>query len=304
MIRIIGQRILQGFLALFFLITITFFSIRAIPGDPLTSERAYPNHVKQKIQEFYHLDKSVLTQYGQYLIHLLQGDLGPSIAKQGRPVIDIIKQSFPISIFLGTISFLIALCIGIPAGILSSLNQNTKIDFLIMGGAMLGICIPSFVIGPILSKYIGLHFSFIHVAGWGYPTDWILPSITLSAGTAAYLARMMRASMLDILSQDYIKTARMKGASEPRIIFLHALKPALIPIVSFLAPTFAALISGSFIIETIFQIPGMGQHFITATTSRDYFLIQGIVILYGGLIIICNLISDIVSLFLDPQSRR
>ena len=302
--KLFYQRLLHGIIVLFFLITITFFAIRLIPGDPLTDEKSYPPHVREKIESFYHLDKPLITQYFYYLSNLLKGDLGPSISKQGKAVVEIIKQAFPVSLFLGTIAMLIALIVGIPSGIISAYKQNSKTDFIVMTLAMIGICVPSFVIGPLLAKYIGLNFSFINVAGFEYATDWILPSITLSAGTAAYLARMTRASMLDVLSQEYIKTAKTKGASIFRIIILHSLRPTLIPIISFIGPTFAALISGSFVIETIFQIPGIGQHFINATTSRDYFLIQGIVLLYGGLIIFSNFIADIIHLFLDPRTKK
>ena len=198
---------------------------------------------------------------------------------------------------------LIAVLIGVPAGIIAALKHNSLIDNGAMFIAMLGISIPSFVIGPLLAKFVATEVPFLKVAGWGDPFDWILPAITLGLGTAAYLARITRAGMLDILSQDFIRTAQAKGVSQTGIIVKHALKGGLVPAIAFVGPAFAMLITGSFVVETIFQVPGMGQHFVNATKDRDYFLLQGMVLLFGVLIVMVNLAADILLTYLNPRLR-
>lgn len=304
MLSTILSRLGQGCIVVFFLITITFFLVRLMPGDPLTDEKVLEPHIIQKNREQFHLDKPVAAQYVLYLGDLVQGDLGYSMSKDGRPVIDIIRHSFPVSLVLGLASITIALGVGIPAGVISALKKNSMLDYGTMAAAMFGISIPSFVIGPLLAMGIASHSDALKVAGWGGPLDWILPSITLGLGTAAYIARITRGGMLEVINQDYIRTAHAKGLKPSRVVIHHALRGGIIPAIAYVGPAFAALVSGSFIVETIFQVPGLGQHFINATTARDYPILQGVVIFFGFIIVLANLAADIVLVMLNPRLRN
>jgi len=303
MLKIILSRLAQGLLVLIFLYTATFFLVRLMPGDMFTSDKALSAQaLKEKKAEF-DLDKPMPTQFAISLKKLIfEGDLRESGVKD-QPVSKIIAHSFPTSFLLGTAGMVIAIFVGMPAGIIAALRKNSMIDYGTMLVALIGISIPAFVLGPLLAKTLGENVPFLKVAGWGGPFDWVLPSITLGLATAAYLARITRAGMLDILSQDYIRTAKAKGVSEQAIIIKHALKGGLIPSVAYIGPAFAMLITGSFIVETIFQCPGMGQHFINATKERDIFLLQGIVLFFGSLIVVVNLLADITLIALNPRLR-
>lgn len=305
MLRTIIKRLLQGILVLFLLETVTFFLIRQLPGHPFIGEKNLPDHILLQLQQNYGLDQTPLVQYSHYWKNLLMhGDLGPSLTKDGQSVMEILAQSFPVSLELGVLAMLLAIIIGIPAGIVSALYRNKWPDALFMLMAMLGICIPVFVLGPLFGLSLGTTIPGLSVAGWDSPGCIILPALTLGLVNAAYLARLTRGGMLEVLSQDYIRTARAKGVPPFRLLFVHALRGGLQPALSYLGPAFAALISGSFVIETCFQIPGMGQHFVNATTGRDYFLIQGLVLFYGALIVIANLGVDLVQMLLNPKLRQ
>jgi oligopeptide transport system permease protein len=305
MIRIILSRVGQGIITLFVLVTLTFFLVRAMPGSPYTDEKKIPAHALKRMKEYTGLDQPLPVQYFRYLKNvIIHQDLGDVIKKDGVKVSEIIGESFPVSLCLGVLSIGIALIVGIPAGVIAAVRKNTSIDFLCLAGAMVGICLPSFVIGPLLAVTAGLGLKGLNVAGWSSPTDWILPAVTLGLINAAYLARLARGGMLDVLSQDYIRTARAKGAATGRIVIRHALRGGLIPAVAFIGPAFAGMISGSFVIETIFQVPGMGQHFVNAATDREFFLIQGLVLFYGFLIVAANLSADLVQIVLNPRLRK
>jgi oligopeptide transport system permease protein len=305
MFRLIISRIGQGIVTLFVLITLTFFLVRAMPGSPYTQEKAIPAHALQRMKEYTGMDKPLPVQYFRYLKNLIvHQDLGDLIKKDGIKVSEIIAESFPVSLGLGILSIGIALLVGIPAGVLAAVKQNTPVDFLCLGGAMVGICLPSFVIGPLLAVTAGLGLKSLNVAGWSSASDWILPAVTLGLINAAYLARLARGGMLDVLSQDYIRTAKAKGAPPLRIVIRHTLRGGLIPAVAFIGPAFAGMISGSFVIETIFQVPGMGQHFVNAATDREFFLIQGLVLFYGFLIVGANLLADLAQIALNPRLRK
>jgi oligopeptide transport system permease protein len=305
MIRLILSRIGQGVITLFVLITLTFFLVRAMPGSPYAEEKAIPEHALKRMKEYTGLDQPVPIQYLRYLKNLvINQDLGDVIKKDGVKVSEIIAESFPVSLGLGILSIGIALIIGIPAGVIAAVRKNTGVDFACLTFAMIGICLPSFVIGPLLAVSAGLGLKSLNVAGWASPSDWILPAVTLGLINAAYLARLARGGMLDTLSQDYIRTARAKGAQESRIVIRHALRGGLIPAVAFIGPAFAGMISGSFVIETIFQVPGMGQHFVNAATDREFFLIQGLVLFYGFLIVGANLLADLAQIALNPRLRK
>jgi oligopeptide transport system permease protein len=305
MIRLILSRIGQGIITLFVLITITFFLVHAMPGSPYTDARAIPPQALARMKTYTGLDQPVPVQYYRYLKNLIvYHDLGDLIKKDGVKVSEIIAESFPVSFALGVLSIGIAIFIGIPAGVIAAVKKNTVIDFACLGAAMTGICLPSFVIGPLLAVGAGLQLRWLNVAGWSSPTDWILPAVTLGLVNAAYLARLARGGMLDVLNQDYIRTAHAKGVSESRIVIRHALRGGLIPAVAFVGPAFAGMISGSFVIETIFQVPGMGQHFVNAATDREFFLIQGLVLFYGFLIVGANLLADLAQIALNPRLRK
>ncbi|MEM6910216.1 MAG: ABC transporter permease [Verrucomicrobiota bacterium] len=304
MLRYLVSRLLQGLLVIFCLYTITFFLVRAVPGDPFTDEKAMSEQNIERQKAYWGLDQPLPIQYLRSLKKtFLEFDFGPSMKKEGRLVIDIIGQSFPVSFVLGFGSLGFALLLGIPSGILSALKRNSPADYASMGVALIGICVPSFVIGPVLVILVAAQVAWLNVAGWDSPTDWILPSFTLGFSTAAYIARLTRGGMLDVLNQDYIRTAYAKGVPPLRVILLHALRGGVTPAVAFIGPAFAALISGSFIVETIFFVPGMGQHFLNAATGRDYTLMQGLVMFYGFLIVLANLSADILQAALNPRVR-
>jgi oligopeptide transport system permease protein len=304
MARIILSRIFQGLLTLFVLVTITFFLVRLMPGSPYTDEKALPAHILEQLKAYVGLDKPLPVQYATYLKNLLfEQDLGILLKKDGVKVAEIISESFPVSALLGVFSIGIALIVGIPAGIIAAVKKNGPLDYACLAAAMVGICLPSFVIGPLLAVFAGLGLKSLNVAGWNSPTDWIMPALTLGMVNAAYLARLTRGGMLDILNQDYIRTAKAKGVPGWRIVVKHALRGGLIPAIAYVGPAFAGMISGSFVIETIFQVPGMGQHFVNATTDREYFLIQGLVLFYGFLIVGANLLSDLAQIALNPRLR-
>jgi oligopeptide transport system permease protein len=299
-------RLLQGMLVLFVLFTITFFLIKALPGGPFQSgEKAIPEHIRLKIEAYYGLDKPVRVQYYRALRNILKGDPGLSLRLEGREVSEIVSQAFPVSLRLGLVAMLIAICLGIPLGVIAAWKKNTLMDYSAMALAMIGICIPSFVIGPLLADEFGRRLQLLPAMGWS-PTDpstWVLPAITLGLATAAYLSRLTRAGMLEILNQDYIRTARAKGVGNFRLLVRHCLRGGIIPAVAFLGPAFAGIISGSVVIESVFAMPGLGMHFIKAIEVGDAPVILGMVMLYGTLIIIANFLTDLLGIWLNPRLR-
>ncbi len=304
MTRLLLKRLLQGVLVVVVLQTITFFLVRLLPGNPFLGERKLPQHVMEQLNSLYGLDKSAWVQYLNYWKGImLHGDFGPSLVREGVQVSDIIAQSFPVSLWLGVLGMGIAVITGIPAGMLAAWWRNRWPDALIMLFAMAGICIPAFVLAPVFGITLGMHVPGLSVAGWDNPLCAVLPALTLGLINAAYIARLTRGGMAEVLSADYIRTARAKGVGAGRLLFVHALRSGLLPAVSYLGPAFAALITGSFVVETCFQVPGMGLHFVNATTDRDYFLIQGLVFCYGVLIVLANLVVDLVLVALNPQLR-
>jgi oligopeptide transport system permease protein len=303
MFKFILNRSLQTIPVLFVIITSTFFMIRLAPGGPFTQERQVSPQILETLNSHYGLNKPLLKQFWHYLINLAHFDLGPSYVYQGKTVNELISESFPASLELGFYGIAIALVLGLPIGIIAAIKKNSWVDYTAMSLSMLGICLPTFVLGPILALTLGLWLGFFNVSGWYTIDDRILPALTLGLGYAAYIARLSRAGMLDFLSQDYIRTARAKGLTETQIVLKHALKGGLLPVISFLGPALAGLISGSFVVETIFQIPGLGRHFVNAAFNRDYTTILGCVLLYATLIIFFNLLIDIVHVLIDPKLR-
>ncbi|MFT4638458.1 MAG: oligopeptide transport system permease protein [Verrucomicrobiales bacterium] len=304
MARFILSRLLQAILVLFCILTITFILARLAPGNPFQNDRAIPAHVLAKMDAYYGRDKPVLVQYAKQMWHFATLNLGPSFGNKGFTVNDVIAMSFPVSFMVGCAGLVFALAIGIPIGILSAVKRNTGTDYSLMGLALIGICLPTFVIGPFLSIVIGIKLNWLPALGWETPSvNWILPGLTLGLFYGAYFARLTRAGMLETLSQDYIRTARSKGLSETRVILMHAVKGGLVPVVGYIGPAVAALIGGSFVMESVFQLPGLGTHFIRAVTNRDTPLLLGCVATFGVIILLTNLLSDILLAWLNPRQR-
>jgi oligopeptide transport system permease protein len=299
------KRILQSIPVLLVVSLVTFIMIRSAPGGPFDQDRNVPPAVIKNLNAHYHLDDPLWKQYVDYVANVLKGDFGPSFKFQSHTVNDLILAGFSPTLELALYATLFALVVGLTAGVIASLKPNSLQDYVPMSSAMLGICLPSFVLGPLLLLIFGIWLQWLPVAGWGQiPGDKILPSITLGAAYAAYIARISRGGMLEILSQDYIRTARAKGLSPARIVFVHALRGGITPVISFLGPAIAGLLAGSFVVETIFQIPGLGRFYVQAAFNRDYTMIMGCTIFFAFLIVTFNLLADVVLVLLNPKLRQ
>ena len=307
MLKFILRRILETVPVLLCVAAMTFFMCRLAPGGPFDDDKQVTAEVREQLNKQFNLDKPLYAQFYQYLVNLpnLQSFNYPS-----RTVGDIISQKFPVSAKLGFLAMCIALSIGIMFGVIASLRPNSYIDYIPSSLAMIGICLPTFVMGPILIYIFSLKLKWLPATGWGgfdgdvfFSSDMILPSLTLGLFYAAYISRLTRGGMLDILTQDYIRTAKAKGASAPRVLLKHALRGGLLPVISFMGPAVAGLIAGSFVIETIFNIHGLGQDFVKSAFNRDYTLVLGVVMFYATLIVILNLIVDILQVSLNPKLK-
>ncbi len=303
MLRFIRLRLLQSILALYVTITATFFLLRFVPGGPFTAEKAVPEEILRNIEAHYGLNQPLHRQYFAYLGALLRGDFGPSFKYSNRTVNEILAEKLPVSIELGLWSLAVALALGLTLGIVAALRRNTWVDYLASGIGMIGLSVPSFVIGPLCVLVFAIHAGWLDASGWQFPSDRILPSLVLGLAYAAPISRLTRGGMIEALNQDYIRTARAKGASGLRVVFKHALRGGLLPVVSYLGPAIAGILTGSFVIETIFQIPGLGQEFVTSAFNRDYTLVLGTVILYAALLMALNLATDIAQAWMDPKVR-
>lgn len=299
------RRLLSGVPTLLVLITLTFFLMRAAPGGPFDRERTLQHEIEAAMQAAYHLDEPLVQQYLRYLGGLLRGDLGPSFQYPGYSVGELIAAGFPVSLQLGAAALALALLLGAAAGILAALRHNRAGDHVLMTLAMTGISVPGFVIAPLLILLFAVTLGWLPAGGWepGRPADLILPVIALAAPQVAYIARLMRASMLEVLRSNYIRTARAKGLSLRIVVLRHALKPALMPVLSYLGPAAAGLITGSVVIEQIFDLPGIGRHFVQGALNRDYTLVLGVVVVYGSLIILFNFLVDLLYGVLDPRVK-
>ena len=304
MISLILRRLATAIPVLLVVITLTFFMVHSAPGGPFDEEKAVSPEVLLKLNERYNLNEPLMVQYFDYLGNVLQGDFGPSFRYPSRSVTELISIGLPITFELALYAILFALMLGIIAGVISSLRPNTAYDYIPMTVAMAGICIPSIILGPSLTLIFGIWLSWLPVTGWGdIPGDKILPTITLGTAYAAYCARLTRGGMLEILNQDFIRTARAKGLSEFRVVVVHALRGGLTPVIAFLGPAMAGLLAGSFVVETIFGIPGLGRFYVEAAFNRDYTMILGTSIFFSCLIISFNLLSDLVAASLNPRLR-
>jgi oligopeptide transport system permease protein len=303
MLRFIAKRLLQIVPVLFVIATLTFFMMKMTKGGPFDTEKATTPEIKKQLEAHYGLNKPVWRQYFDYMGNLIKGDFGPSFKYAGWNVTELIVGAFPVSLELGCYALAVALTIGMIAGFIAALRPNSATDYVPMSLATVGICLPTFVMGPLLILAFGIGLGWFNSSGWFFMSDRVLPALTLGGYYAAYTSRIARTGMIEILSQDFIRTARAKGANEWRVIFKHAFKGAIQPVVTLTAPVTAHMVTGSFIVEKIFDIPGLGRFFITAAFNRDLTLVVGLVIFYATLIVVLNLIADVVLVWLNPRLR-
>ena len=301
--RFILRRVLQLVPTLFVIVSISFFIIRLAPGSPFTSERAIPPEVLADLEAKYGFDRPLMAQYGMYLGNLLRGDLGMSTKYPQMSVTEIIRLGFPVTLQLGAVALIWALLLGVNGGIIGALRQNTKWDHGAMAVAMVGISLPTFVLGPLLILVFALSLYIFPPGLWGTWRHILLPGITLGTAYAAYIARLTRGGMLEVVRSDFVRTARAKGLGDLVITWRHMLKGGLLPVVTFLGPSTANMLVGSVVIEKIFATPGIGPYLVDAAFNRDYFLVMGIVLLYSLFLLTMNLVVDLVYGFLDPRIR-
>jgi oligopeptide transport system permease protein len=305
MVRYALIRLLSAIPALLILITLTFFMMRAAPGGPFDRERDIEPAVRARLEQAYHLDEPLWRQYGRYLSALAHGDLGPSFKYADHSVNELIAEGFPVSLKVGALAMLLALLVGGALGIAAALRQNGPVDYGVMTLAMIGMSVPNYVFAPLAILLFAVTLGWVPAGGWdgGAARNLVLPVLALAAPQVAYIARLMRGSMIEVLHAPYIRTARAKGMAERVVILRHALKPALLPVLSYLGPACAGIITGSVVIEQIFGIPGIGRYFVTAALNRDYTVVMGVVIFYGLLVILFNFIVDLLYGVLDPRAR-
>ncbi len=305
MLRYIIKRLLGMIPTLLVIITLAFFLIRLAPGGPFDTDKTLPEEIQANLDKKYHLDESLLQQYFRFLWQLLQGDFGPSFHYQDYSVNELIQTGFPVSLQLGLSAMVLALLAGLSLGALAALKQNSAVDHLVMSFSMTGVSIPNFVIAPLLLLLFAVHLDWLPAGGWDshQPSTIILPVLCLALPQIAYIARLTRASLIEVMHSHYIRTAFAKGLPMRLILMRHALKPTLLPIVSYLGPATAGVITGSVVIEKIFSIPGLGRFFVLGALNRDYTLVMGVVIFYGLLIILFNFIVDLLYAWLDPKIR-
>ncbi len=308
MIKYILKRILYAFITLLVLVTLTFFMMRLLPGDPFIGEKAIPETTMKALNTKYGLDKPMYQQLVMYMRNVFKGDLGLSI-HYNRPVTDIIAQAFPYSFDLGMRSLIFATITGILLGIVAAVKRGTKWDTISMFFAIIGVSVPGFIVGALLQYFLGLKLfqwtgiRFFPITGWSTFSSKILPAFALSFASLATISRLMRTSMLDVLGQDYIKTAKSKGLSQKKIIWKHAVRNAIMPVITVLGPIAAAVLTGAFVVENIFSIPGMGKFFVLSIQTQDYTMISGTTLFYGAFLVIANLIVDLAYGFIDPRVK-
>jgi len=314
-LKFLIKRIAMGLVTLWLVITITFFLIHMLPGDPFQSEKAIPPKVKENLMAKYHLDRPLGEQYVEYLKNIAKGDLGASMKVRGRTVNDVIKKSFLTSADLGARSIIFALALGIPLGIVAALKRGKYQDRLAMVVAIIGISVPSFVLAGLMQKYfVDIHNGIlideynlplvrILLSGWDRPEKKILPVVALGLYTVALIARLLRDKMIEVMGQDYIRLAIAKGVKPKNIVFKHALRNAILPIITIMGPTIAAVLTGSFVIEKMFSIPGLGKYFVDSINDRDYTMVLGVTVFYAIFLIIMMILVDIVYVMVDPKIK-
>jgi len=299
----IFRRMLSMLLVIWVVSTMTFFLMKAIPGGPFTAEKQLPPEILRNLEARYRLNDPLWKQYVDYLHNLLRFDLGPSFKYEDLTVNDIIRQGFPVSAELGVLALLFALAVGVPTGLISALRQYSFSDYFSMLWALLGVSIPSFLLATLFIYFFGLRLHVLPAGGWGTPAHLLLPAVALGMYPTAFIARLTRSSMLEVIRQDYVRTARAKGLAEVVVTYRHALKNAVIPVVTYLGPITAAVLTGSFVIERIFAIPGLGRYFVTSIYNRDYTVIMGTTVFYSVFLVAMNLVVDVAYGFIDPRIR-
>lgn len=306
MIRHALLRLTTALPTLLLLVTLSFFLMRLAPGGPFDGERSLPPEIEASLRAEYHLDEPLPQQYLRYLGGLLRGDLGPSFQYQGFRVQELIAAGLPVSLTLGMCAMALALLLGGAAGIAASLRPGRALDQGLMSLAMLGISVPSYVVGPLLVLLFAVLLRWLPAGGWepGRWSDLLLPVVALALPQIAAIARLLRGSMLEVLRQPYIRTARAKGLTESRVLLVHALKPALLPVISYLGPATAGLITGSVVVEQVFDLPGIGRYFVQGALNRDYTLVLGVVLVYGATIVLFNFLVDLLYGLIDPRLRQ
>jgi len=300
----LASRLLGLIPTLLMLITIAFFMMRMAPGGPFDSEKALPPEIRANLDAKYHLDEPLLQQYFRYLGQIVTLDFGPSFQYKDWTVNELIASGFPVSLTIGGLAMVLAFFVGTLVGIFAALRQNSAVDYAVMGVAMLGISIPGFVVAPLLILICAVYMGWLPAGGWEWSiTYMILPVVTLALPVVAYIARLTRGSMIEVLHSNYIRTARAKGLPEHVVVRRHALKPAMLPVISFMGPATAGLITGSVVVERIYSIPGLGSYFVQGALNRDYTLVMGVVIFYGVVIVLLNFIVDMLYAWLNPRIR-
>lgn len=303
LLKYISKRIVYMLLSLLLIVTATFFLMKSAPGGPFTSEKAVSPEIKKNLEEFYGLNQPWYKQYGDYLGSIARWDFGPSFKYKGQTVNDLIDQGFPVSFMLGLEALILAVAVGIILGVIAALNHNRWQDYGAMILAVLGISVPSFIMAAVLQYLLATELGWFPVAGWDSWIYTFLPALALAASPMAFIARLTRSSMLEVLSNDYIKTAKAKGLSRNVITVKHAIRNALLPVVSYLGPLAASVLTGSFIIEKIFGIPGLGAHFVTSISNRDYTTIMGVTVFFSIILLVSILIVDILYGLIDPRIK-
>jgi oligopeptide transport system permease protein len=304
MLKFTLQRLLTGIPTLLILIAAAFFLIRAAPGGPFDAERELPPEIEANLRQAYHLDEPLYQQFARYLAGLARGDFGPSFQYREFTVTELIWAGFPVSMRVGALAMLLAVVAGVSAGSFAALRQNRPADHAVMAVAMTGISVPNFVTAPLLILLLAVILKWLPAGGTGEWRHLVMPVVTLALPQIAYIARLTRASMIEVLRSPYIRTARAQGLPLNTIVLRHALKPALLPVVSYLGPATAAVITGSVVIEQIFGLPGIGRFFVTGALNRDYTLVMGVVVFYGTLILLFNFLVDLIYGLLDPRIRH
>ena len=303
MIRFLLRRLLVAIPTLLLVVTAAFFMMRAAPGSPFETSRKLPPAIEHNMEAKYGLDRPLPEQYLTDLAGVVRGDFGPSMKYQDKTVLQIVREGFPTSLVIGLSALIVALVAGMSLGVLAALRQNEPVDYTVSALAILGVCIPTFVTAPLLQLLIGLRLGWLPTGGLTGPLSLVLPVIVLALPQVAVISRLTRAGMIEVLRSNYIRTARSKGLPEHEIVFKHALRAAILPLVSYLGPACAGLITGSLVVERLFNLPGLGKNFVVSALQRDYTVVMGVVILYASLIIALNLLADVIYALLDPRVR-
>jgi oligopeptide transport system permease protein len=306
MLKLALRRIAGLIPTLLVIVTVSFAIIRLAPGGPFDQEQTLTPAVRVNLERLYGLDQPLPVQYLRYLGALAHGDFGPSLRQRDFTVTELIRQGLPLSAALGLLAIVLAVLTGIPAGMLAALWRSPPVDFTLAALVALGLALPSFVIGPLLALVFALHLRWLPVGGWegGSPRYLVLPVLTLALPVAAYLARLTRASLLEVLGAPFVRSARARGLGAARVLWRHALPPALLPVVSYLGPAVAFVVTGSLVVEAVFGLPGSGRYLVQGAIDRDYPLVMGMVIVYGALTLVLNLLTDLTYLWLDPGTRH